>query len=67
MTTKHTVTLTCDICKSESDNAYSWARIDISGSSEAFTLMPDRHYDICHNYWMKHFHTMIHRRQPAAA
>lgn len=63
MTTKHTITLTCDLCKRESNSAYSWARISISGSTENLVLSPDRHYDICGACWMDRFHRQIYPRQ----
>ena len=52
MTTKCTITLTCDVCKKESDNAYSWARIQISGASGTLRMSPDRHYDLCPDCWV---------------
>lgn len=67
MATKHTVTLTCDICKTESNESYSWARIDQSGSTSNMVLMPNSHYDICPDCWMKDIHPLIHPRRAKVA
>jgi len=63
MATKHTITLTCDACKTEGSDAYSWARISISGSTQSMILMPDQHYDLCPECWRKVRSTMIYPRK----
>lgn len=60
MTTNHIVQLTCDVCKTESQNAYRWARIHISGMSGNMGLLPECNYDLCPDCW-KAVHRMIHK------
>jgi hypothetical protein len=64
MTTKHTIELTCDVCKTKSDEAYSWARVDISGSSANMGLMQDMHYDICPRCWQDKIRPIIYPPKP---
>lgn len=66
MTAEHSLTLTCDICKAQSHTSYGWACIDISGTANVVTLLPDREYDLCPDCWKSHILPLIYHRKPQA-